>query len=242
LLGDLANLPIQSGYRQRWLLQRQSLENFLKFDSNASSPATIGTIIARKSWQTVLAIAHLPALGSAVSNARISSNCLQQSLLFKVRLEQPEPIQSNFPYRFGQRSQHVHIVAPLLLVTPDFIASDFIHQYELGPVLKEAEQSGVRILWVPVRDSSYKKTPLTNYQAVINPTRPLGLGEKDVPRHDQAGPADAGGQHDRPTTECGGKGYWLPRSSARKSAVKKCRLRGNLDNFGSASVILTRAV
>jgi hypothetical protein len=73
LLGDLANLPIQSGYRQRWLLQRQSLENFLKFDSNASSPATIGTIIARKSWQTVLAIAHLPALGSAVSNARISS-------------------------------------------------------------------------------------------------------------------------------------------------------------------------
>ena len=40
----------------------------------------------------------------------------------------------------------------------------------------------------------------------------------------------------------GGKGYWLPRSSARKSAVKKCRLRGNLDNFGSASVILTRAV
>jgi internalin A len=63
------------------------------------------------------------------------------------------------------------------LVTPDFIASDFIHQYELGPVLKEAEQSGVRILWVPVRDSSYKKTPLMNYQAVIKSHQAAGRRE-----------------------------------------------------------------
>jgi internalin A len=34
----------------------------------------------------------------------------------------------------------------VLLVTPDFIASDFVHEYELGPFLKEAKQGGVRIL------------------------------------------------------------------------------------------------
>jgi hypothetical protein len=61
----------------------------------------------------------------------------------------------------------------VLLVTPDFIASDFIHEYELGPFLKEAKRGGVRILWVPVRASSYKKTALNDYQAVLDPAQPL---------------------------------------------------------------------
>lgn len=61
----------------------------------------------------------------------------------------------------------------VLLVTPDFLASDFIHQHELGPLLKEAKVGGVRIIWVPVRSCSYRKTPLKDYQAVIDPKSPL---------------------------------------------------------------------
>ena len=61
----------------------------------------------------------------------------------------------------------------VLLVSPDFLASDFIHEHELGPLLKEAEQGGVKILWVPVRESAYKQTPLKNYQAVLDPGKPL---------------------------------------------------------------------
>jgi hypothetical protein len=60
-----------------------------------------------------------------------------------------------------------------MLVTPSFLASDFIHEHELGPLLKEAEQGGVRILWIPVRACSYKETPLKNYQAVSDPDKPL---------------------------------------------------------------------
>jgi hypothetical protein len=41
------------------------------------------------------------------------------------------------------------------------------------PLLKEAEQGGVKILWVPVRDSAYQQTPLKNYQAVLDPGKPL---------------------------------------------------------------------
>jgi internalin A len=61
----------------------------------------------------------------------------------------------------------------VLLVSPDFIASDFIHEHELGPLLKEAEQGGVKILWVPVRESAYKQTPLKKYQAVLDASKPL---------------------------------------------------------------------
>jgi hypothetical protein len=59
------------------------------------------------------------------------------------------------------------------LVTPDFIASDFIHEHELGPLLKEAEQREVKILWIPVRASSYMETPLQKYEPVIDSGKPL---------------------------------------------------------------------
>jgi TIR domain-containing protein/D-alanyl-D-alanine carboxypeptidase-like protein len=61
----------------------------------------------------------------------------------------------------------------ILLVSPDFLASDFIIENELGPLLKEADRGGVKILWVPVRASAYKETALRNYQAVIDPSKPL---------------------------------------------------------------------
>jgi len=65
----------------------------------------------------------------------------------------------------------------VLLVSPDFLASDFIHERELGPLLKEAEQGGVKILWVPVRESAFKQTPL-KYQAVLDPSKPLATMTK----------------------------------------------------------------
>ena len=61
----------------------------------------------------------------------------------------------------------------VLLVTPDFLYSDFIHEHELGPLLKEAERDGVIIIWVPVYASAYKKTALKKYQSVLNPEAPL---------------------------------------------------------------------
>ena len=63
----------------------------------------------------------------------------------------------------------------VLLVTPSFLASDFIQEHELAPVLKEAEHGGVRIVWVPVRACAYQRTALNDYQAVIAPDKPLAL-------------------------------------------------------------------
>lgn len=61
----------------------------------------------------------------------------------------------------------------VLLVTPNFLASDFVHKHELTPILTEAEKGGVTILWIHVRASSYQKTPIAEYEAVIDPAKPL---------------------------------------------------------------------
>jgi len=61
----------------------------------------------------------------------------------------------------------------VLLVTKDFLASDFIHDHELGPLLKEAETGGVAIRWVLVRNCNWKKTPLKDYQAAYPTDMPL---------------------------------------------------------------------
>jgi hypothetical protein len=61
----------------------------------------------------------------------------------------------------------------VLLVTKDFLASDFIQQNELGPLLKAAREDGVAIRWVLVRDCNWKMTPLKDYQAAYPLDKPL---------------------------------------------------------------------
>ena len=73
----------------------------------------------------------------------------------------------------------------VMLVSSDFLASDFIHEHELGPLLKEAEAGGVKILWVLIRDCSYQETPLRDYQAVVSPPD-KAFAKMRVPERDTA--------------------------------------------------------
>lgn len=61
----------------------------------------------------------------------------------------------------------------ILMVSPHFLASEFIQEHELSVLLKESERGGLRIIWVPVAACSYKETSLQNYQAVVPPEKPL---------------------------------------------------------------------
>jgi hypothetical protein len=64
-------------------------------------------------------------------------------------------------------------IVAVLLVSPNFLESDFIAQNELPPLLNAARTRGLRILWLPVSASSYEVTQIADFQAAINPASPL---------------------------------------------------------------------
>lgn len=66
----------------------------------------------------------------------------------------------------------------VLLVTSDFLASEFIAEHELKPLLEQEREGEVRIIWIPVGACSYKETELKNLQAPVDPDKPLANMKK----------------------------------------------------------------
>ena len=64
----------------------------------------------------------------------------------------------------------------LLLVSPDFLASDFIDGIELPPLFKAAEREGLKILWVHLRPAFWEShEEIAKYQRVIPRSKAVSL-------------------------------------------------------------------
>jgi len=77
-----------------------------------------------------------------------------------------------------------HARAAILLVTADFLASDFIVENELPPLLHSAENRGTTVIPIIVKPCRYTRDKtLRRLQAINDPTRPLlSLDEVDQER------------------------------------------------------------
>lgn len=70
--------------------------------------------------------------------------------------------------------------AAVLLVSRDFLASDFINKNELPPLLKSAKNNGLAILWVALEETLYDSTEIEKYQSLNNPSKPLSKYKGDA--------------------------------------------------------------
>lgn len=70
--------------------------------------------------------------------------------------------------------------AAVLLISQDFLNSDFIVKHELDPLLDSAKDEGLTIFWIAVSSSTVDDTAISKYQAVLKepPLDILGPAER----------------------------------------------------------------
>lgn len=81
--------------------------------------------------------------------------------------------------------------AAILIVTPDFLDSDFIKSNELPKILESKESQGLKVFWIATSHSLFDFTEIRHFQCVNDPQNPLDCLEP----HDQR----------RTLVECGRK-------------------------------------
>ena len=101
---------------------------------------------------------------------------MEQLTLFQrkgIEIWTDESIQPGEHWHDEIRSALARAKVTVLLVTPSFLASEYIANHELPNMLTEAKGKGLAIFWIPVVDSNYKESGLGPFQAGHPPSEPL---------------------------------------------------------------------
>lgn len=94
---------------------------------------------------------------------------------FKINVWVDTKLRSGDKWRVEIESALAKTRVAILLISSNFLASDFINSDELPPLLKAAAKEGTIILPLLLSTSAFSLTPLSEFQAVNGPDQPLDL-------------------------------------------------------------------
>jgi len=117
-----------------------------------------------------------------ISYSHNDTGCLERLLVHLKPLERSNTvvcwsdtrIRTGDKWRAELKKNLDDSVIAILLISADFLASDFIVNNELPPLLIKADHSGLRILPVILKPCGFRRDPiLSTFQAANDPGRPL---------------------------------------------------------------------
>jgi len=105
-------------------------------------------------------------------------------LLDRVEIWSDEQIRPGENWFEKIKSEMAESLIGILLISPDFLASDFINKVEIPSLLENVEKEGGLIFPVIVRHSLFTRIkPLSKFQATNSPSHPIaGLSESEQDR------------------------------------------------------------
>ncbi len=90
-----------------------------------------------------------------------------------IKIWDDREIKAGEDWREQIRESLTSAKAAVLLISQNFLASDFINDEELPELLAAAETRGVTIFWIAVSSSTVEDTEIARFQAVNDPANPL---------------------------------------------------------------------
>jgi hypothetical protein len=162
--------------QDRYLGQKEDL-----FEPNLGQTLKNFAIDAARSY----APAKKPAAAQPklfISYSHVDTRCLERLLVHLKPLERSNTvvcwsdtrIRTGDKWRTELQKNLEEAVIAILLISADFLASDFIVNNELPPLLIKADQNGLRILPVILKPCGFRRDPiLSTFQAANDPSSPL---------------------------------------------------------------------
>jgi hypothetical protein len=173
-------------------IDRIDILNFLNHGTLRESPPTSVETINRISRDTPAKteLSNKPKLRLFISYSHKDSSCLDRLMVHLKPLERMSHIDSwsdrkirpgdKWQKEIAENIEKATVV--VLLVSADFLASDFIVTQELPPLLIKAEAKGVRIIPVILKPCGFSRdSSLRSFQCINDPKEPL-LGMSEIDR------------------------------------------------------------